>query len=58
MGNRRYREQAQKDRAADRARVVRIQELRRSSAAEPVPSGRKYDRNRDRRMAIKNGMDD
>ena len=41
------RAQAQKDRSLSRVRAV--QELRRSNAAEPIPSGRKYDRNAFRR---------
>jgi hypothetical protein len=47
MGKRRNirdnRPQTQKDREASRVR--RVQELRRSNASEPVPSGARYDRN-------------
>lgn len=43
MGRKLYRPQTSKDAAVQRVRMV--QELRRSAASEPVPSGRRYDRN-------------
>lgn len=56
MGKRQSRPQAQKDRAT--ARVNRVQELRRSNAAGPIPSGRRYDRNGFRRLAQAGRWDD
>jgi hypothetical protein len=43
------RPQTQKDRNLGRVRSV--QELRRSSAADPIPSGARYDRNDFRNLA-------
>lgn len=49
MGRKQYRPQTQKDRSLERVRYV--QELRRSSASERIPSGRSYNRNDFRRAA-------
>lgn len=56
MGRRRYREQAQKDRSLERVRMV--QGLRMSNAAEPIPSGRRYDRSKVRNVVQRNGWED
>lgn len=49
------RPQALKDRSMDRVRMV--QDLRRSSASEPVPSGRTYARNDYKRAVQRRGWD-
>jgi hypothetical protein len=49
MGKRLSRPQTQKD--ANLSRVHRVQELRRSSASEPVPSRARYNRNAHRKNA-------
>lgn len=55
MGRKQYREQAQKDRSLERVRMV--QDLRRSNAAEPIPSGREYSRNDHKRAVQRRGWD-
>lgn len=50
------REQTQKDRSLDRVRMV--QGLRMSNAAEPIPSGRSYNRATFRNAVQRNGWDD
>lgn len=56
MGRKQYRAQAQKDRSLERVRMV--QGLRMSNAAEPIPSGRKYDRSKVRNDVQRNGWGD
>ena len=56
MGKRNVRPQSQKPR--DMGRVHRVQELRRSSAAGPIPSGARYDRNAFRNLAQRGRWDD
>lgn len=56
MGRKRYREQAQKDRSLERVRMV--QGLRMSNAAEPIPSGRSYNRAKVRNDVQRNGWGD
>lgn len=53
--NKRNRPQTQKDR--NLSRVWRVQELRRSSASGPIPSGARYDRNAYRVLAQRGRWD-
>jgi hypothetical protein len=53
MGKRVIRPQNPKNRAM--GRIYRVQELRRSNAAEPIPSRNRYDRN-DFRRNIQRGV--
>ena len=50
------RPQTQKDRSMQRVHYV--QDLRRSSASEPIPSGRRYDRAKVRNAVQRNGWED
>jgi hypothetical protein len=55
MSKRNVRPQTQKDRNLGRVRSV--QELRRSNAAGPIPSGARYDRNTFRTLAQRGKWD-